>query len=306
MLRQSILALSALLAIPVAAELQPMPVTLPPQPAAASDDETVSYESGPARYLDKQKMWQMTGGVKFTQSDAHLDTNAALVNLDKDLKAKSAKSLAPVHIYDTLNDLTGDHGFLDFTSHVATLNDHITLIARPRTNAKAGSPQSQIKDPATLTCEVMTYDYRKKMGTVPGPLVVHQKDRILTANSGIYNGKDKTVTLVGNVHAKQGDGNEIFAQKMTVGIEEGNEWIYIPGPIRGAFKSQKDDKPAPTKPAEPAPGAPPPDLPLPDGALDGTAPTIPAPPVNTPADGQPATINPPAVTNAPADDKGKR
>ena len=238
-----------------------MPVG-PPR-AAAEPDDTVSYESGPARYLDKQKLWQMSGGVRFSQSDTHLDTQAALVNMDSNLKAVSAKSLSSVHVYDSQNDLTGDHGFLDFTRHLATLRDHITLIARPGGENSRGSLTSQAKDPATMTCDVMTYDYRKKTGTVPGPLVIHQTDRVLTADSGVYNGNDKTVTLIGNVHAKQGDGNEVFAAKMIAGIDEGNEWIFIPGPIKGAFKPKKD-KPAanPASPAQPQ-AAPPPDLALP-------------------------------------------
>jgi len=272
--------------------IQPMPVS-PPAPVSQPADETedtVSYESGPARYLDKQKLWQMSGGVKFSQSDTHLDTQAALVNLDSDLKAISAKSLASVHVYDSQNDLTGDHGFLDFTKHLATLKDHITLIARPGGKNSGGSLKSQVKDPATMTCDVMTYDYRKKTGTVPGALVIHQTDRVLTADSGVYNGNDKTVTLIGNVHAKQGDGNEVFAAKMIAGIEEGNEWIFIPGPITGKLKPKKDKPTTNTVEPPPAQAAPPPDLALP-GNPTGAPPPPAAPAPNPTPEKQPDASN---------------
>lgn len=285
----SILALSPL-ALSTHPDVAAAPKPASPNAPAApnSGDDTVSYQSGPSKYIDKQKLWQMSGGVKFTQEDAHLDTQAALVNLDKDMNAQTAKSLAPVHVYDSQNDLTGDHGFLDFTRHLATLHDHITLIARPGGENSADGATSQFKDPATLTCDTMTYDYKSKIGTVPGPLVVHQTDRVLTADSGVYNGTERTVTLTGNVHAKQSDGSEIFAPKLVAGVEKGNEWIYVPGPIHGTFKSKKDNDKAAPAPAVPVHPAAPPDLDLPADTSGTTGTAAPATPAATPPS-QPAT-----------------
>jgi len=259
----------------------PMPVRplpLPGAPTAApadSDTDDVTYDSGPARYIDKLKMWQMTGGVTLQQGDTHMKTNAALVNLDKDLSALSAKSLAPVHLYDDQNDVTADHGTIDFKTHVATLTDHITLIARPG-KAKPGSLQDQSKDPSTMTCETILYDYKRKLGKIPGALTIRQKDRVLTADSGSYDGNAKTVTLVGHVHGRQTDGSVISTDKLIAGIAEDAQWIYIPGPIHAILKVKKDDtgtSPAGGKPSAPAEPAPPPDLPLPP---DNTPPSAPS------------------------------
>ena len=252
----------------------------PASGASPSETDEVSYESGPARYLDTQKVWQMTGGVKFSQNDTHLDTNAALVNLDKDMNAVSARSLSPVHMYDPDNDLTGDRGTIDFTRHLATLRDHITLIARPSTKPSSGSIKSQQKSPATLTCALMTYDYRKKQGAIPGPLIVHEQDRTLTADSATYDGVGKTVTLIGNVHVEQRsdsssggaqpqEGNELFADKVIAGVANDNQWILVPGPVHGKFHPKDDTND--TK-SQSSPSAPPPPLDLPpDDADTGTA-----------------------------------
>ena len=73
----------------------------------------------------------MSQGVKFNQDDAWLETDAAIVNLDDEQQALNAESRAPVHLWDSQNDLTGQHGYVDFTKHLATVQDKITLVVKP-------------------------------------------------------------------------------------------------------------------------------------------------------------------------------
>jgi lipopolysaccharide export system protein LptA len=301
MLRSAFLLLAsvAMLAASGAAPESP-PSTAPSSPAASAtgssaDDDSVTYDSGPARYIDKLKQWEMTGGVTLNQGDTYLKTDAALVNLDKDLSAESARSLAPVHLYDDQNDVTADHGVIDFKTHIATLTDHITLIARSD-KAPVGSLQSQSKTPATMTCDTIIYDYRHKTGRIPGSLTIHQKDRVLTADSGTYDGTAKTVTLVGHVKGTQSDGSVMSTDRLVACIDDNNQWIYIPGPIHAVFKVTKQENgdtagsgatvhQSPSQPAQP------PDLPLP-GDTTVTGPSAAQPSANTPP---PA----PATTTAP-------
>jgi lipopolysaccharide export system protein LptA len=235
-----------------------MPVT-PPAPSD-KDDDTVVYDSGPAQYIDKDHRWLMTGGVQFRQGDAYLETKSALVNLDQDMKAHDAKSLAPVHLWNAQDDLTGTNGFIDFSTHIATVKKNVTLIAKPDTDpgqAKS-SVRRQFKEPATVLCDEVVYNYRKRTGHIPGPLTVHQKDRTLTADSADYDGYRKEVVLHGHVHATLKDGSVIDAPEVQIGIEEGHEWIYLPNRIHGVLSTKKDKDE--NSNATPTP-APPPALP---------------------------------------------
>lgn len=267
----------------------PMPVTATAAPSApATDDDTVTYDSGPSQYIDKDHRWLMTGGVLFQQGDAYLQTQSALVNLDSDMKAQDAKSLAPVHLWNKQDDLTGTHGTIDFTTHVATLRDHIMLIAKPDSkpsNSKE-SVRRQFKEPATITCDVIVYNYRKRTGHIPGEVTIRQKHRTVTADSADYDGFRKLVVLKGHVHAVQDDGMVVNAPEVQIGIEEGHEWLSIPTHVNGTIpgkkvKEEDDDgdsgqeQPAPppfpvnpddsgTAPATPPPGA--------AGTQPGTAP----------------------------------
>ena len=270
----------------------------------------VTYEAGTAEWLSAPHTLQLSEGVKFGQDDATLKTDAAVALLDKDQNVISAKAQGPVHLFDAQDDLTGQHGSVDFTKHLATLRDSIRLVVKPgkrEASARSGSLGKQFKDPATLTCAAMTYDYKFKIGRIPGPLTVTQviqtkgdgqQTRVLTADAGVYNGKAQTIQLVGTIRGTYSDGSVIEGDTRTLGkpvlihIKEGAESIFVPFPTKGHFptKSKPDtstddgkDEPDLTLPA------PPPHTPLPGESA--------APPVST-AQAPPAAPNSAAPNSA--------
>ncbi len=270
---------------PRAADVKPTPAP-----------QFVTYKFGAAQWLSAPRSVQMSQGVTFGQDDSTLRTDSAVALLDKDQHLLSATSAGPVHIFNPQNDLTGLHGSVDFTRHLARLQDDIVLVVKPGPKdggAADGSPRRQFKDPATLTCQQMTYDYRRKIGRVPGPLTVRQviqttdgpQTRTLTADAGLYNGQAQTIQMVGTVHVEYSDGTtwsgdtRIKGQPVVIGIKEGSEYLSVPFPTTGKFPLKEngtdtvDDKsddvnltlppppsapkplaaPAPTKPLPPAP-----------------------------------------------------
>lgn len=226
---------------PRAADVKPVPAP-----------QFVTYKFGAAQWLSAPRSVQMSQGVTFGQDDSTLRTDSAVALLDKDQHLLSATSAGPVHIFNPQNDLTGLHGSVDFTRHLARLQDDIVLVVKPSPKdggAADGSPRRQFKDPATLTCQEMTYDYRRKVGRIPGPLTVRQviqtKDgpetRTLTADAGLYNGAAQTIQLVGTIHGEYSDGSiisgdtRIKGKPVIIGIKEGAEYIDVPFPTIGHF-----------------------------------------------------------------------
>jgi len=282
-------------------------------PAPAGPPPDVGYQVGLTKYLADGRSTAMTGGVRFTQDDAVLKTDHATALQDKDQNLLSADAPGPVHLYDPQDDLTGQHGSIDFTKHLARLEGDVVLHVTPgprETNAAEGSPRRQFKDPATLTCALMTYDYRRRVGKIPGPLTVRQiiqkKDgpvtRTLTADAGLYSGRAQTILLVGTVKGEDSDGSMVTnadtrpsGKPIVIGIKEGAEYVTVPFRTAGKFKvkPQADDgkeggdgldevPPAPPGPAAPEGGAPPNTVtniaPPPTTAKSGAAPTAPASP----------------------------
>ena len=258
-------------------------VLLRAAPAPADSPKVVTYQSGAAQWLSAPRSIQLSEGVTFGQDDATLKTDAAVALLDKNQNLVSAQAAGPVHIVNPQNDLQGQHGTIDFTRHLAKLTGRIVLVVKPgpgEASAPEGSPRRQFKDPATLTCSEMTYDYRRKIGRVPGPLkvvqVVQTKDgpetRTLTAEGGLYDGKAQTIQLVGTIAGQYSDGSHILGDTRTVGkpvvigIKEGAEYVKAPFVTKGVFtvKNQPEtpddnadeaDLSLPTPPPAPAKSA---------------------------------------------------
>lgn len=266
--------------------------------AVAKPAEYVTYASGMAQWLSAPHTLELSQGVQFGQDDATLKTNAAIALLDKDQNLISAKAQGPVHLFDPQDDLTGRHGSVDFTKHLATLTDSIILVVKPgrrEANADGTSVRKQFKDPATLTCQAMTYDYKFKVGRIPGPLTVTQviqtKDdgpqtRVLTAEAGLYNGKAQTIQLIGYCKLTFSDGSvaegdtRLLGRPVVISIKEGSELISVPFPTKGysTVKPQSKNSPDDTKDDEP-------DLTLPTLPARTSAPgdTVLAPPQAPPA-----------------------
>jgi len=287
--------------------------------APAAAPQTVSYQSGAAQYLSAPHTLELSQGVQFGQDDAILKTNAAVTLFDKDNNVISAKAQGPVHLYDTQDDLTGQHGSVDFTKHLATLRDSIVLVVKPgkrEASADGASLRRQFKDPATLTCQMMTYDYRFKVGKIPGPLTVTQvvqtkedglQTRILTADAGLYNGKAETIQLVGDIKITNSDGSKVQGDTRQLGlpvslyIKEGSESLSVPFKTTGVFpvKPQAKGKNDASTDDEPDLALPVPPPHIPTSADKPTASTqtpIPVPPSQTPPAAPPAVTTPPTQT----------
>ncbi len=294
--------------------------------APAAAPETVSYQSGASRYLSAPHTLELSQGVQFGQDDAVLKTDAALTMFDKDNNVISAKAQGPVHLYDTQDDLTGQHGSIDFTRHMATLRDSIVLVVKPgkrEAGADGASLRKQFKDPATLTCQMMTYDYRFKVGKIPGPLTVTQviqtkedglQTRTLTADAGLYDGRKQTIQLVGDIKGTYSDGSKIEGDTRLLGlpviisIKEGTEGVFVPFPSHGVFpvkpqaKGQNDasadEEPDLTLPVPPPHIPTSADKPTASTQTPAQAPPSQTPPApaQTPAPAAPPTQTPPAQT----------
>lgn len=223
----------------------------PTSPAAVpsntpAQDKTVTYDAGYSKWLSAPHTVEMSQGVSFQQGEAFLKTDAAVVHLDSKMNAVNAQSQSKVHLYDPSNDLVGDSGDIDFVHHLASLHGNVVLVTKRK------APGETDDSPASLTCDMINYDYRKKIGTVPGPLTVHEKDRVLHADQGVYDTAAQTVTLTGNVHGRDSRGNMLQGPTAVVTVTPGQESVTLQGPIHGSFEVPDDDStttPSKKKPA---------------------------------------------------------
>jgi lipopolysaccharide assembly outer membrane protein LptD (OstA) len=239
----------------------------PPRPlvaSAASKGGSAPPASSPGKrpvrlkgdFYDKNaKMGiaNLKGNVHIWSEDTLLTTSLASYNERTDI----ASSPGPLKIEDTLNTLVGKTGTAYYRTRDAKIRGAVVITVRPRDQDKAASqdsPRRQFDSPATITCEIVDYNWGSRIAFLTGKLVIKQKDRTVTADKATYFGKEDRVVLEGNVYYVDSKGQKFKATKVTIGIKEGDEDFKaenVEG--EGFVEDTIEDEPAPPKSDKPKP-----------------------------------------------------
>jgi lipopolysaccharide assembly outer membrane protein LptD (OstA) len=215
-----------------------------------------SYKETPAGAIST-----ISGNVVFAYEDTTLNTDAATYNH----KTQVATSPGRVQIDDAQNTLTGDQGVAYYKTKKAAIRGNVRILARPRPenqNAPEGSLRREFKDPVIITCDRVDYNWRTRVAVATGDLTLRQKERTVTADRAVYEGRQERVTLIGNVRGVTAQGDEIRGEKAVIILREGAESLTLTGIKGGSFKVEEEiedepgdagDSDAPGEPA--APGA---------------------------------------------------
>jgi lipopolysaccharide assembly outer membrane protein LptD (OstA) len=214
-------------------------------------------------------VWTCSGNVEFTYEDTTLRTDAATYNE----KTQVARSPGKLQIDDAQNTITGARGVAYYKTRKAEIAGNVRIVARPRPgdqSAPEGSLRREFKDPVTIICDRVDYNWRTRTATATGNLTFRQKDRTVTAERAVYEGRTEKVTLTGDVRGFD-KTDDVRADSAVVVLREGAESLELIN-VKGRFRIENEEEgSAPPDPAAPgAPAAPP----------EGTAPV---PPVTVPS-----------------------
>jgi hypothetical protein len=159
-----------------------------------------------------------------------LQTNAATYNHD----AQIASAPGRVRIDDPQNTVTGDRGVAYYKRRTAELTGNVRIVARPRpenTGAAPGSLRREFTSPVTIACAQGAYNWRRRVATSPGRMVVNFTWRravwTVTAGQGVYDGREEKVTMRGPVRAVSSLGEETSGVDAVIVLREGAESIKI-------------------------------------------------------------------------------
>lgn len=201
----------------------------------------------------------ISGNAVFRYEDSILRTDTATYNQ----RTQIATSPGKVQIDDAQNTIVGNQGVAYYRSRVADITGGVRIVARPRPQDRAapeGSLRRDFKDPVTITCDRVRYNWRTRIATASGNLTFRQQGgRTLTADQAVYDGRAERVTLTRNVRGVDAKGSVILANSAIVTLREGEETVTVFGIKRGTqFPVENDDTepPAPVGPAPVAPGLP--------------------------------------------------
>jgi lipopolysaccharide assembly outer membrane protein LptD (OstA) len=181
-----------------------------------------------------------TGNLTLTSEDMTLTTAKALWNDN----TKVATSPGKVTITDPENTLTGNTGTAYYRTKDAKIRGNVVINTRPKPNTSApeGSPRREFRAPAVITCESVDYNWRSKVAVATGNLKVVQKDRTVTADKCVFEGKQDRVTLEGNVVYTKANGEQAKATKVVIIITEGKEKFTANDIKEAIFKVEEDEE----------------------------------------------------------------
>lgn len=249
------------------------------RPASKPGSRKVFFVGDAYKYVEKTKIWDLTGNVKITSEDTILTTAAATYNMN----TKIAASPGPLKIEDTLNTVVGKTGTAYYQTRDAKLRGAVVITVRPRDedrNAPEGSPRRQFDAPATITCESVDYNWGSRVGILTGKLTVKQKDRTVTADKATYLGKGERILLEGNVFYTNSKGEKLQAKRALIIFKEGAEEFQAEGQIKGEMIGEDTIE---DPPASPASDKPQPEIGKPEpGTTTPNSPETPKPEPTTP------------------------
>jgi hypothetical protein len=222
----------------------PTPVQGKNADSAATGKRVVFKATEQTHWDDQRKTLATSGPVTVREGDVEMRTVGAIYDQTVDV----ARALSPVTIIDDKNTLTGDHGSIDFKTHIATLDGSVEMSATPTAPApgKSGNTlESQTRKPTRMFCAHIVYNYRTKVADATGNLKIVQTDRVVTALKGTYDTNAQMIALDGDVDGHDSDGKHLIAPAANISVDPKNEYIDVKGPIEYEFPVSGEDNPVP-------------------------------------------------------------
>jgi hypothetical protein len=216
---------------------QSAPISSPDMSKASPNADELTYTASDGYWDENNQILTVRGPITFHQGKAQVDMTGAVF----DEKTNIATSSSPIKFTDEDTSVTGDHGSINFTTHIAILSGHITMIVLPK-------PEDQVKEqgakkPTTILCDQVNYDYKVKKAHTAGEVTIKQPGRTVTSDDGQYDVVAKIIDLTGDVIGKSTDGKKITAPHAQISVDPKDEWMRLDGPITGIEPVPSQDNP---------------------------------------------------------------
>jgi len=232
----------------------------------------------------------MTGNVSFEGKGSRLSSQYLTFNETSQI----GTSPGALRLEDEQNTLTGNKGVAFYQTRDAKITGNVRIIIRPKPadsqKAREGSARRNFKDPITITCGRVDYNWRTRKGVCTENLVLKQLDRTVTCERMVFDGRAEVVTFEGNVRFVNTKGETGQGPTATLILKEGFERFQMGKGVSGQILVEDEDEtPPPADPPLPEEQFTPP---VPPPSTDDTAP----PPTTDPPPTVPPTTTPPPTT----------
>ncbi len=259
-----------------------------PQNTAGGPKQKINVKADKYSAISATGIQTLAGNVRFTSDSTVMQTGSAQYNYN------TSVAVAPgnIKIDDARNTLVGNSGKAYYKTHDAVIQGNVKIIVRPKpgsASAPEGSMRREFKDPVTIFCDKVVYNWRSHIAVGTGNLTLKQVTsdgtrRTATAKRLVYYTQDERLILEGDVDAMDSKGQKLKGPEATAITREGAEEFRMEKGAVAEILVEDEDESGSTKNA--APPVDPDTLPVkPSGTpkpSPATTPPPPATPVATP------------------------
>ncbi len=206
--------------------------TVTTRPAGSADTRR-RIEITFKRFTERQGKTREGEGVTVKDGDAVFTADRA----EQDIPGRRVTATGNLRMTEPRAEGTGDKLDIDLKDKLAVLTGNVRFTLRPR-NTDGPPPDTEdtrtlsteLRKPVLIECDRAENRYRDKQVTLTGSLKLTQtiadgKQRTLTAEKAVYDGRTETVVLSGNVYGRDEKGQEFRMPRVTIGVKEGDEWV---------------------------------------------------------------------------------
>ncbi len=215
------------------------------KPAVKYTEVKYSADSSSYRWEGDDRVLALAGNVKFMQGDTILTAN----KVDYRESTKMAAAAGNLTIRDDQHTITGDACTMSFKDKKGSITGNVRLVIKPKVASGGSKLKSDLKDETVVTCDAIDYLYKEKKAVISSPLKISQKNRLVTADSAIYQATDEIVHLSGNVRGSDDKDRHTFsAPAVTISLKENDEWIEAQKATGSIYIKDEDEPKTENKP----------------------------------------------------------
>jgi len=195
-------------------------------------------------YGDTNKIITLKENVKINHEDIEVKSDYVEYNKKKNI------ANSPGKIFVTSDDfnIEADKGTGDFDNKICKAQNNVkallkrSFISKIENKDKRSDVEKEITDDIRITSDYAELDYKNKIITAKGNVIIKEKNRTINADNVKYNINTEIFYLNGNVTGID-ENNQTFSSQgeVVISIKDGNEYIKAPQAVFSFFVDTEEE-----------------------------------------------------------------
>lgn len=212
----------------------------------------VVIDSGSASYDDNSGVYELTSGVKISQTGEEFLLNAQRVVYSQ--PKNQASATGDLKVETRSSTIRGTNLFGDFNTKILSFAGNVVISAHDKGNGMNGFRSDTARKPVRIACTRLDWNYSTRQATIVGNIRIVQADNSGTCDKIIYDETKNAVQLLGNVRFGNSKKQQFIGNDIVIFVDKGLVQTPQNVTIRSGMDAGPSKTPRPPAPAVKFPG----------------------------------------------------